>query len=74
MSVSIWFSNFAKYSTCPNRHRGQVAINRDNGLLNGVIFIDHKKAFDTIDHDHTLLQNLQMYGVAKVISNSLSHT
>ena len=28
--------------------------NIDNGLLNGVLFIDLKKAFDTIDHEITL--------------------
>ena len=27
------------------------SVNIDSGLLNGVIFIDLKKAFDTIDHD-----------------------
>ena len=30
------------------------SINIDNGLLNGVLFIDLKKAFDTIDHETTL--------------------
>ena len=38
------------------------SINIDNGLLNGVIFIDLKKAFDTIDHT-ILLRKLQMYGI-----------
>ena len=32
-------------------------VNIDNGLVNGVIFIDLKKAFDTIDHQ-ILLKNL----------------
>ena len=40
------------------------SINIDNGLLNGVIFIDIKKAFDTIDHA-ILLRKLQIYSVAK---------
>ena len=37
-------------------------VNVDKGLLNGVIFIDLKKAFDTIDHEITL-QKLAKYGV-----------
>ena len=38
------------------------SINIDNGLLNGVIFIDVKKAFGTIDHA-IFLRKLQIYGV-----------
>ena len=37
-------------------------VNIDRGLLNGVIFIDLKKAFDTIDHEK-ILKNLTKYGV-----------
>ena len=37
-------------------------VNIDRGLLNGVIFIDLKKAFDTIDHV-IILKELTKYGV-----------
>ena len=37
-------------------------INIDNGLLNGVLFIDLKKKPDTIDHE-IILQKLTNYGV-----------
>ena len=37
-------------------------VNVDKGLLNGVIFIDLQKAFDTIDHE-IILQKLAKYGV-----------
>ena len=38
------------------------SVNIDNGLVNGVIFIDLKKAFDTIDHT-ILIRKLRIYGV-----------
>ena len=37
-------------------------VSVDKGLLNGVIFIDLKNAFDTIDHE-LILQKLAKYGV-----------
>jgi hypothetical protein len=30
----------------------------DNGLINGILFIDLKKGFDTIDHNILLLKKL----------------
>ena len=38
------------------------SVNIDNGLINGVIFVDLKKAFDTIDHK-ILLRKLASYGI-----------
>ena len=40
----------------------EIRRNMDNGPLTGAVFIDLKKAFDTIDH-HILLNKLQRYGI-----------
>ena len=34
----------------------------DSGLINGILFLDLKKTFDTVDHK-TLLKKLQLYGI-----------
>jgi retron-type reverse transcriptase len=38
------------------------SVNIDNGLINGIIFIDLKKAFDTINHE-IIIQKLCNYGL-----------
>ena len=38
------------------------SVNTDNGLLNGVVFIDLTKAFDTIDHE-IILRKMSYLGV-----------
>ena len=37
------------------------SVNIDNGLLNGVVFIDLKKAFDTIDHE-IIVRKMSYFG------------
>lgn len=43
----------------------EMLVNMDNGLINGVIFLDLKKAFDTVDHT-ILIHKLKALGVSGI--------
>ena len=61
------FRKFHSTVTAMLRNSDDWLLNIDKGWLNGVIFFDLKKAFDTIDHD-ILLVKLSKY---EVLENEL---
>ena len=50
MSIGLWLLTDSTL-TALLEATNSWSVNIDNGFLNGVVFIDLKKAFDTIDHE-----------------------
>ena len=48
---SIWFQSLHSTFTALIKATDSGAMDIDHGLVNVAVFLDLKKAFDTVDHD-----------------------
>ena len=56
------FSKNHSYETTVTYFTDKIRKNADSGLLTGAIFIDIKKALDTVNHEN-LLRKLHRFGL-----------
>ena len=62
MLATIWFSNLQSVVTCVLKCTNDWFINIDSGKYTAMIFIDLKKAFDTVDHG-IVFDKMKFYGI-----------
>ena len=68
-SCQSWFRSLHSTITALLEATNSWSVYIDNGFLNGVVFIDFKKAFDTIDHK-IILRKMSYFGADQVTITS----
>jgi hypothetical protein len=61
--MSVWVSKRSFNYTTAIENTNSWLLNMDAGMINGVLFLDLCKAFDTVDHKILIKQLLYICGI-----------